>query len=541
MFSRFPSPSSMQVTFLHALAAAITLLPLFFLDLTSFAGNSDALFYSVILKLTAERMAAGQLFPDWIMQANGGIGSPALYYYSPLAYQLTAILGIPLSFIDPLGWKRLVFGIFAAQWIGGVCAYRWLSRRNAANASLAASLFFTLVPYKLIYIYLHINMAQLWALACLPLLMVAAENMARGARKSTCWYGLAAALLILMHPRTFIAFALVPALYAVFFSADRLRTLLSLAAAHLLAFMLSAFYLLPAFFNLELVQVASANAGRMFYADNLSHKDLIYNFYYAVIAAMVIGLMIRKPELQKKELIFWLSVLMAVALLCLRISKPVWDHIPLLQMLQFPVARLHAVALIAGCSLVAAVWVHGRQKPLPYFYSPYALIFCIAVMAGFTLSYIRDVYKEARTNDITWSYIEDFHKLNIILPPEYLTRWQPAGSNDFLLIQQLSQQPAARLVAGTGTANATFSTSGITLEADIESDSASVQLHQLYWPVWDNTDLHMAADKNGLMTIELTKGHHALTIRRKPLKGETAGAILSLLALLMLAIRLKKA
>ena len=410
---------------LQCLASLAVLSPLLFFPLASFVGNSDALFYAIVLKQLAHSMTQGDWLAHWLPQANDGHGSAVMLFYNPLAYYISAILGAPFAEFDPLGWKRLVFGMFIAQWAAGFTSYIWLARRFSPNVSLVASLLFTLFPYKFVYIFLHINLAQLWALVWLPLLMMSAEDLAAQKAKAIAWYGLWLSLLALTHLLTVIAFSGLPVLYALVFSTSRFRTLLHLALAHMLAIGIAAFYLLPAILNAPLVNTGMYTIGRFYYAQNLSHYDLLLNLHYAVIAALCLGLWLRSPSLHStrfgKETWFYMIAFAAVVFLCLRLSKPIWDALPPFQLLQFPVARLHAVALIAITWLSALFLARGREiNDTRWLYSPATLLLPIAVTSMMTLHHIATIYSQP--NGITWPYIESVHQKNIILPHEYELR-----------------------------------------------------------------------------------------------------------------------
>lgn len=515
----------------QAFAALLTLLPLLFLNISAFTGNTDALFYTIILKLTAHHMAQGEMWPGWLSEANGATGSPVLFFYSRLACQLTAILGAPLAFIDPLGWKRLVLGMFAAQWVGGMAAWMWLSRFGSRRAALVASVLFTLFPYKWIYIYLHINLAQLWALAWLPPLMMAAEDMRDGKRAAPVWYGLWLGLLALTHPPTLVAFGAVPAIYVLVFSRKRLA---ELASAHLVALALSACYWLPALLNKSLVQAGQFTREQWNYAGNLSHYDLLLNFHYAVIAALVIGLMLHGRQMREhKRELFWLAALGVVTFLCLRISRPLWDVVTPLQFLQFPAARFHAVALMAACALTVFC-IDCVHKPSRLYSLP-VLLGAVAVMTIFDLHYVYGIYK--RPTDINAHYIEQVHALDLIVPQEYLTRWQPRNAGSLARAASNSELPLAFIAHGTGSASAYVADNGeIHIRADILSPEALLQVRQLYWPGWRSSGVAPEAGADGFLTLRLPQGRQSLTLSMGALAGEFAGGLISLLGWLAMLL-----
>ncbi len=526
------------IVLMQAVAALLTLLPLLCINLASFTGNTDSLFYTTIQRLTAHHMASGELFPGWLPEANGGTGSPVMVFYSRFAYQLTAILGSPLSFIDPLGWKRVIFSIFAAQFVGGLSSWFWLNRHFSTKAAIIGSLLFTLFPYKWIYIYLHINLAQLWALAWLPLLMAAAEDMALARRNATIWYGIWLAMLAITHLPTFIAFGLVPVIYVAIFSTKGWRSwLVTLAEAHLIALALSAFYLLPAILNKSLVQAAQFTREQWNYATNLNHYDLVLNFHYAILVALVIGMMFRVPAWRQtaagRHARFWLITFGVIVFLCVSLSRFLWDHIGLLQIMQFPVARFHAVALIAACALTA-LFIDNRHRIIPAspLYSTYVLLTAVALMTAYDLRYVFHVYQQP--NDITMHYVEEMHDLNVIAPREYLTKWQPANTNSLELAESAHDLPMAIITKGAGSSAGIVNENGtISVRANVMSKEATLHVHQLYWPAWRSSGVAPEPDKNGFMSFTLPKGQQGFTLTLGPLPGDLAGAIISLLAWLI--------
>jgi hypothetical protein len=314
-------------------------------------------------------------------------------------------------------------------------------------------------------------------------------------------------------------------------------------AANLLALGLAAVYLLPALLNLDLVDATASNAGRMFYADNLSHKDLMLNFHYAIIGALVIGLLSHLPQLRRtkqgREAWFYLCVLFVTTLLCLKLSKPLWDALPVLQFLQFPVARFHAVALIAATALSAILLQNlNKVRDLRLIYSPPALIIPIVVMGVMTMNYVSGIYQKAE--NITPKYIELMHSLNPILPPEYLTKSQPAAANMPEMMMRYAKMPLIGPIQGIAEANARFVDSRtIEINTNVMGELASFRLRQLYLPQWKNQLSQFHSDEDGLMAFDLEGGEAHFYAILMPFAGETTGRVVSLAACIILLLLLQ--
>src|SRR5262249_49672994 len=107
--------SVMQPRRQHAiflLAPALLLLPLPFISAASLFGSTDALFYTLLMKLCGHQLLAGDFWPRWLMNVDSGLGAPLMYYYPPLPYLLTALLTAPLAWL-PDG-ARMLAGMYIA-------------------------------------------------------------------------------------------------------------------------------------------------------------------------------------------------------------------------------------------------------------------------------------------------------------------------------------------------------------------------------------------------------------------------------------------
>ena len=162
------------------LAPLLLLLPLFVLPKGLFLGNRDALFYNNVLALTSDALHSGHIYTRWFADANASMGSPVMMFYAPLAYMATALMELPLMGLHMDLGTSFVLGIYASQVLCGVTAFTWLKRNFSIRTALIGSLLYMLLPYKFIYIYAQINLAQLWALAFLPIWMLGAEKLVAG-------------------------------------------------------------------------------------------------------------------------------------------------------------------------------------------------------------------------------------------------------------------------------------------------------------------------------------------------------------------------
>jgi hypothetical protein len=533
-------------------------LPLLFISRNMLFGNRDALFYSNVLALTSDALRAGHPYTRWFADANAGIGSTVMLFYAPLAYIATALLEWPLAILRLDLGTRLMLGIYASQVLSGVTAFRWLKEHFSIRTAFIGSLLYLLLPYKLIYIYEHINLAQLWALVFLPLWMVAAEKLAAGGKaRAAAIFALAGAATYYCHPLTVIAFGAVPACYALWFGRKRWTTVLWLALACGLMAGLCLMLAVPQREYLGWIQEGRFLTGKYDWRGNLYHVDIMLCAYYAMIAALVCWAVLRgaiRESGRAGSAIFWGAVIAIPAFMNLPVSAFLWEHLPLLKYLQFPAARLHAPALVAVIFLIC-VWLEHYKEMLPIsprVYRPATLAALIALFGAGTLARIALTYRTF--GDLTWPYIEAMRDAHIIVPGEYKTRW---GCVDpYVALDRYRTDTVPAPVTAEAGASAALQEwhppRRIVFTADVQAAEAGITVRQCYVPVWEAFDSGKpvplsASAPDGLIRMNLTPGMHRVEMRLGEAPNvayarmASAGALALCLLLLWVPQRRKRA
>lgn len=545
-------PFPKHALFYWLLASVVYFLPGWTLTTEFLFGSKDALFYTMVLKLYGQALAQGEIYPRWFAEANAGQGSPVMIFYSPLAYFITNFLFGWISWFasDAMAQARFILGMIAAQMAAGLTSYLWLKPRFGEKRALFGSLLYILLPYKFYYIWMHHNLAQLWALAWLPLWMLAAEKMMEGNRNGALGYGICLALVAYTHLLTLIAFAALPAFYVLCVSRQPMfRRILPLAAAHAVGLALAAAYFLPMIFNKQFIW--SNGFLEDFYSvfRHLNHPDTYLCLYYLAIAMLTAGFISHLPSRPKGERTFWFFAAAAGAcwLMTTPLSYPVWKIMPLLEYLQFPMARLHSVLLTGGVWIALyglEAWC-GTSLRLPswrrWVYSPYAAFLSVAICAAFMgwLGFLSIFCYTSRT--YTGEALKEVHRLNGIPPVEYVTIWTNPEAQAAALAVETGKAPAS-ILRGRGELSARWEGNRrLRLEADIASPEAAIGIRQWYFPGWVATGGNVAYkaevnEKNGHMQFVLPRGNHRLDVALPWLLGEKAGVSISLLMLLAIGI-----
>src|SRR5579885_2318124 len=116
----------------HALLWLLPLLlfvPALVVNRSALFGNTDALFYTLLMKLSGEQALMGDAWPRWLMNVDAGLGAPFMYLYPPLPYLLTAGLSAPLALLGASVGVRMLLGMYVATVASGYTAFYWLRTR----------------------------------------------------------------------------------------------------------------------------------------------------------------------------------------------------------------------------------------------------------------------------------------------------------------------------------------------------------------------------------------------------------------------------
>lgn len=528
-------------------ATVLYFLPGLFLGLEFLLGSKDALFYTIVLKLYGGAMADGEFYPRWLADANAGLGSPVMIFYSPLSYLITGLVFGWLAPFDPLGHDRFLYSMALAQVSAGFTSFIWLRVRFGDRLALAGSLLYILLPYKFLYIWLHHNMAQLWALVWLPLWMLAAERLAQGNKHAVIGYGVCLALVAYTHLLSLIAFIALPALYVLFLSTmPWSRRMVMLVAAHVVGFMLCAVYFLPILFNTQFVW--SSSFVKDFYQAtlHLKHPDTYLCLYYLITAGLVAGLISRLPAKPKDAGIFWFFAIVTIIwwLMTTPLALPAYRLLPFLETLQFPMARLHSVLLIAGVWIALYGYTLWRgARGVAKFYSPWTALAAVLVCAFFIIWPQAERQSEKRLYIYTGTALQEVHRLNGIPPLEYITIWSSPRQLTNALLGGMEKRPLAAITDGAGdTVTRQEGNRRLSLEAHVTSPQATIQFRQWYFPGWRAYDENGTAyqpevnEENGHMQLQLPQGDYRLTVSLPWVLGEKAGFSLTLLMLAAIAL-----
>lgn len=459
-----------------------------------------------------QNLAKGLFPPIWADTANFGYGYPLLHFYAPLAYYLILLFKQFTS--------SYLIGLELTMTLGAVVAglgmYQ-LARKWGRGVGLLSAAAFLLSPYLAVNLYVRGALAELWSIALLPWLFLVWRDLSPKF-SSILRTALTSSLFLLSH--NLIPLITTPFLLAWVGLYQRHRPKAVLLAG-LLTLGLSAFYLGPLLLErgfTQVEQIAKTTNYRLHFVEPWQLINSTWGFggsapgvedgmsfklgkFHLLLAALSFLLYFLRPKL-KKTVIFFLFAFFFAALMATPLSRPLWDALPYLQLVQFPWRFLSLMifflAIAIGFSL--SLFTNKILKIL-------FLLFSLSFLLFYNLKYFRPQTKLA-ISDATYlegSYITE--SLATIIP-EYLPAWMPT----------FPVTPAADLPP--------------TLEGP-----ATVILPRAYYPTWrvllDGQPVPFSPSPDGLITLEVPPGSHILSLTQSHTPPESISLTITLISLVL--------
>ena len=416
--------------FLALFSAILAALPLLATPgLISTRGGGDSPWLLIRTYEMAQGLRAGQFPVRWMGQAAYGLGYPFFSFYAALPYYLAASLHL---WVFGILWSiklTQLIGFLAAAGSMYALARRWL---NSAPAAALAAVTYTFAPCHLVNVYVRgDSLSEFYAFVWYPLILLSLHRLFERPTASRAGaLALAYAALIVTHNISALIFSPFVLLYALLLvcplskgEASRIdgigaRNLLSdlprpsseaigltlLALA--LGVLLSTWLWLPALGERDEVQLGEQTTGYFHYSNHFRGRDLVQPtawFDYdldaeptpfamglaqaALTLAGVLALLWRWLRRRRADApgLFALLTLAVATLMITPLSRPLWDHLPLLSLTQFPwrflsvqalaasliagylatvLPRPRLVAVLVGLALAAAALAGLRPEPL---------------------------------------------------------------------------------------------------------------------------------------------------------------------------------
>jgi hypothetical protein len=392
-------------------------------------GGGDSPF---LLQRTHQLLAnlrAGVFPVRWMPDAAYGLGYPFFSYYAALPYYLAGFLA--LIGIDILTALKLVqtLGFIAAA----LAAYGWMRRATGNRwAAWLAAIAYTVAPFHLVNVYVRgDSLSEFYAFVFYPLILWSLDALSKPASLQSgirnpqsairSLQFAAAALvfagLILTHNISAFIFSPFALLYLVMLSwrqrAARWRVLGIGLLALGFGFLLSAWFWLPALAELGHVQLGPSTQdffhySRHFRTLNLVQQGALFDFStttnhsvrspfamglvqatFATLGGLVLIVRLARGSRLRSKIhgSFVLLGLFISTLMITPLSRFLWDHLPLLPVVQFPWRFLSVQALFAAAATAALVPAqHPTRSPPSISHFLFSILPAVFLIASTLLS-----------------------------------------------------------------------------------------------------------------------------------------------------------
>ncbi|MEK7587904.1 MAG: hypothetical protein AAB457_03745 [Patescibacteria group bacterium] len=445
-------------------------------------------------------LRAGYWFPRWAPGLNSGYGVPLFNFHYPFPNYIGA-------FYHSLGWSlsdafklALATGYLSA----GLFCYFWLSKIFDKFSGAVGTIAFLFVPYWFVELYVRGSVGEVIAIAWFMLVLAAIEY------RNGALVSVATAGMILSHNILSMVFLPLLAGYMV------LRTRWYLGYM-IIGLGLAAYFWIPALWERnfvvglnvvnfrehfpELFQLLIPFGGTNFSQAGVPDGEMSQQLgvMTIVVGMFALAFCIGEKEQWLKRLIGGsLSLLLLVIVLMLSISRPVWETLAALPLLQYPWRLLAVVVPLAG--LLAAYFgyrLHSRWIGI-----------VIAIMfIGFSLPYTKPVTYAPR-DDRYYLSRREFTDGTSSLGNSFSTVWSPWKSSRAGQVVDVTE--------GKGTATVQSQKPlSIWLAADIKED-AMMRVNVLYFPGWnvriDGKKQTIDYKKDGTVSFPVGKGSHEISV-----------------------------
>ena len=333
-----------------------------------------------LLRLYAYDVAVQDGFPSgrWFRDFAGGAGYPFLSFYPPFFFYLgESALFLGVGIVGSV--KLLIFlGLFGSGF------FTYLLIRGIGGSrpvAVGGAFLYLYLPYHLMNLYVRGDLAEFTAMAMVPLCYLTLLNLTRDPGSWMKGFACAAVYAAMTLTHTITALAISPLLLtlgmAMAFTHPRRKTaLLSITGALAGGILLSCYHWLPAFIELKYVQHEILTEGyyrieNHFLAlrqlitspwgygvsvagldDGMSFEAGIGNL---IVAVMFAAVLIRDAVRKKVSLLpgYILLMLVLSALLTLPVSQFLYDHLPLMDFMQFPWRMLLFVGFFSSLAIIS--------------------------------------------------------------------------------------------------------------------------------------------------------------------------------------------
>lgn len=205
----------------------------------------------------------------WVPDMGYGNGYPLFNYYAVFPYYIGAIASFFVSFLTS---AKLLFAI--PIFLGAVSMFVLAKELFGVYPGILSSVLYTYAPYRALDLYVRGDITESFAIAIIPLCLYFALKVIKSGNKYNL-IGLSVSLAIFLTSHNIMTVLFMPVFLLIttyWLIIEHKRNIKSLAGGIIIGVSLAAFFIFPAYFEKNLVQI-----------DNLIKHDLNFRAHFITV------------------------------------------------------------------------------------------------------------------------------------------------------------------------------------------------------------------------------------------------------------------
>jgi hypothetical protein len=530
---------------LFQLLIAISILPVLSTFRSGTYNAGDLTLHTAYLYSFFDNLKNGVLIPQWAEHLCGGYGCPVFMFEYTTPFYIA-------SFFHLIGFSYLTsmkLFLASAYIASGVTMYLFVKNDYCDESAFTAALIYLFAPIRFIEMHFRTSVGTDAAFIFIPLAFLFAKKVLKGRPIYITLTAVNILLLLLSHSSTSLVVIPLSAVYA-FLKRKNIRQMMYVLVAFVLGFGISAWYILPALFELKYTwyYIGITNAKYVFLPiiDTIyshTYLGLLYQgrhgeswpvIGYSTIIVIVVSIyyLLKSKYLrhEKTITIFFLSSFFILFFMMLPPSKFLWENVFFLKSFIIYWRVLVPITFITGY-LGAVAAGHLNKKHL--------IAFCLFTVFSTILNWgNRDMvpFDPKRYFNQRVLYTEYYEPHNPVLLERYKTRFPITDS----IVQQ---KPKAHLeiLSGRGSMQETYR-NPIDHRYLVQADTDLLLSENTYyfpgWRIYANGEgvpvIHDNSLKFGTNVFNLKRGSYKIRVVFEDTRVRKLGKVLSLLSLSIL-------
>ncbi|MEK7092150.1 MAG: 6-pyruvoyl-tetrahydropterin synthase-related protein [Patescibacteria group bacterium] len=493
-------------------------------------------------------LSEGQFPVRWVGDLGYGYGYPIFNFYAPLPYYIGAVFSF--FTVDVIFATKLM--IIVGMLLSGFAMYLLGAEVFGKYAGLTTAVAYVYAPYHAVDLYVRGDVSEFWAYAFVPLVFYSLWKIFHTQKRFFILLGsISYAGLILSHNLSALMvspFIIVFLLVLSFLPRGVKKKIIvrKMIIAFVGGLILSAFYWVPVFFEMQYTNVLSQLGGgadfRNHFAclsqlwnspwgfggsipgciDGLSFKIGKIHLLISVISIFLSLLLILRRMsdlafvLNPKGILFLFSAISFLLSIFLMLdwSRPIWEYFPTMAFFQYPWRFLFLVSFFSSLLIGFFVWLVGKSI-LETFHSP-QLIFGLFAISVTGLVFVSN-YALFQPQTMQVKSPQDYTsesalKWNISkISDEYLPRHfeKPREKNEVVSDVFIPSGGLSQITQGVN--NTLYSSAGVQSKS-----TGDVLIRKAYFPAWnvfvDGQKKYVTITSKGMM-VRLEEGKHLVELK----------------------------